>query len=1171
MSLNGLDAPHVHDAYQTAVAEASGWLLLKYTSRDAVDLLAHGRNGVAEARNAIKDYTEASPLYGLIVYRRRRILIKYLPEGTSRLLQARTSVHLQDVLERFSPYETLLEISSADALNDTSLASSFQLHTASPSPSASRLDEIREDGEDSGPAPGQPSSARNSSNMSAAQRYKTERRIDQLKRKTDRAERSASPLRAGDASPVESPARLASQPPPVSKPSMAQYLVHEEQGQTSVTRLEPPLSARSMTGDSAPAVSTKSEASTAKAAIAPDSASQTTLDAGDVPSTAHSPSSSDDLKQRYPSAASPLELDYRDAPSTSMSGRQEKPALDDDDPYDLRKYDEWFKPKVKLGPRPVNSADGKNRPTTARVSALPANFKPATKKQEPARPMSVSSKGSAPATPVAASIPTATPAFNYAPPPIPDVPEYDRRPGSRGSIKSTPSHRSTMMTPDKLRLMKAIEHRKKQMRKSRDQQFMKPPIPEDVPEVPEMPSQITSSEVESGAEQQTTLTTDSTTNAQPKKADSGIAMNDDNEEQRQEQSSAEPPELSKIPECEPETFVSQETAKELALPPVSDDRGSEVDSSAEKEEENTTLPKVGERSLDPIKETLVEVESTVAVPTIVMADGSRPMTSEGPVQQAKDAAAASGAEEPISEDESATETLEPPLSPRRQNSDLAKRRRGFVEPLQIEVHSGNPDDFASDDDEFLDELHSATVQEAKPIHVARSPVTNTLFTRRPSADTLASVRSVNIKKSAASDKSPSETPPDGVSPEPVRSPSPSRAASPVDKSEAISARNVSSGISKRIQLLTDMTNREVNPAINLQSRPLTPEYSPNPFIQHDQRGRKGGAPRPRPTSFRRHSGARSGQNSAVPTPVNENAPTWSVQHDPATNRNSISVSARIIRPNVGNESPMDGEVSPTDSEMTINRRRVSRPDPLDTTASYSNVSSPAMSPIESRASSEMRTLHSATSRLGRRRQNSAPNGSDMPAPPRALTSSSGSIDESVTSKDGGRTSRFFKRISNFGGPKRKNSSQPASSAASVSSLATITAVAEPAETSKPSQRMSMAPDTPPAVVVGDLNVQFPDSLLWKRRIVTIDETGHLQFAIAHAMEIHKGVAQKRYPLTEFLAPFAPDLDSQELPHSVVLELHDGTALQAACEDAMTQRQVLHLLRTYWKAWNSLGV
>jgi hypothetical protein len=64
--------------------------LLKYISRDSVELLGRGKNGVHEARNAIAQYEEQSPLYGLIIYRRRKVLIKYIPEGTSRLLQGRT-------------------------------------------------------------------------------------------------------------------------------------------------------------------------------------------------------------------------------------------------------------------------------------------------------------------------------------------------------------------------------------------------------------------------------------------------------------------------------------------------------------------------------------------------------------------------------------------------------------------------------------------------------------------------------------------------------------------------------------------------------------------------------------------------------------------------------------------------------------------------------------------------------------------------------------------------------------------------------------------------------------------------------------------------------------------------------------------------------------------------
>ena len=87
MSLNGLDAAPVSEAYYAAIVEVGGWFLLRYTNRDSVELLAKGKGGVHEARNELLKYEEKSPLYGLIIYRRRKVLIKFIPDGTSRLLQ----------------------------------------------------------------------------------------------------------------------------------------------------------------------------------------------------------------------------------------------------------------------------------------------------------------------------------------------------------------------------------------------------------------------------------------------------------------------------------------------------------------------------------------------------------------------------------------------------------------------------------------------------------------------------------------------------------------------------------------------------------------------------------------------------------------------------------------------------------------------------------------------------------------------------------------------------------------------------------------------------------------------------------------------------------------------------------------------------------------------------
>lgn len=61
--------------------------LLKYASRDEVAVLSRGNGGIVEMRNNIAQFEENSPLFGFLRYRRRNVIIKYLPEGTSRLIQ----------------------------------------------------------------------------------------------------------------------------------------------------------------------------------------------------------------------------------------------------------------------------------------------------------------------------------------------------------------------------------------------------------------------------------------------------------------------------------------------------------------------------------------------------------------------------------------------------------------------------------------------------------------------------------------------------------------------------------------------------------------------------------------------------------------------------------------------------------------------------------------------------------------------------------------------------------------------------------------------------------------------------------------------------------------------------------------------------------------------------
>jgi hypothetical protein len=75
-------------------ADKSCRFLLKYQegSRDQIEVLKQGLGGVNEARKAVEEYTEKSPLYGLVQYRRRKIILKYVPDGTSRVLQGESSL-----------------------------------------------------------------------------------------------------------------------------------------------------------------------------------------------------------------------------------------------------------------------------------------------------------------------------------------------------------------------------------------------------------------------------------------------------------------------------------------------------------------------------------------------------------------------------------------------------------------------------------------------------------------------------------------------------------------------------------------------------------------------------------------------------------------------------------------------------------------------------------------------------------------------------------------------------------------------------------------------------------------------------------------------------------------------------------------------------------------------
>lgn len=136
-----------------------------------------------------------------------------------------------------------------------------------------------------------------------------------------------------------------------------------------------------------------------------------------------------------------------------------------------------------------------------------------------------------------------------------------------------------------------------------------------------------------------------------------------------------------------------------------------------------------------------------------------------------------------------------------------------------------------------------------------------------------------------------------------------------------------------------------------------------------------------------------------------------------------------------------------------------------------------------------------------------------------------------------RAGRFMKRLSTLSSSKPKGAATPAMSPPAealdgASSGAAITAN------------------------LGDVNVQFPDSLLWKRRNMCLDGQGFIVLSALPAQSSRTVQGTKRFHLSEFRSPYTPEVEMQELPNSVVLDFVEGTSLQLACESRHEQMTVL---------------
>ena len=700
------------------------------------------------------------------------------------------------------------------------------------------------------------------------------------------------------------------------------------------------------------------------------------------------------------------------------------------------------------------------------------------------------------------------------------------------------------MTPEKQRLLKAVEMRKKQMRRMHESEGTKEPeraITESVetPETPRIPDDVADAK---------TSVRDSISNQSARKSDSGVDMGFESVHQQREEDTvgSDPPQKAVV---EDSTVADTKVRTPVT---ASDSRPQHTMNSRSKPIEIEEW--VGDRAHPPRTES----------PTIdpILGNGTESVSGADESESRQDSHV------PGLRGDDELEEEEPTF--RKRSAEQQRRRQGFVMPLTISTEAmSDAGSINHSDDELMDELSNATVYEAKPVTVGKSPVQQYF---RPTLQQRSSSQSVPLanvsdspklvaiqrtyshsgaRKSSLGDNLNLETPP---KPGLTRSHSDSNATPTKDSEEFLTPTRKSSvqpGISKRIEALAERSR----PSSPQSSRSISPLPSPpreymeaaskktnESDTNAKQNIRTQGSMAWRNSSSKRSfSSASSGNGTQTVYTVNEKPKNGQ--------RDSVSVTARIVRSNQTDGTPQKSSDLHR-SPITISHQRTAPPQ-----TSYQNMSAVlnntrrdsinsdqvsvlsqqdrAASPTFSRKSHEASKRKSFGRYQGRM--------SSVSEATRPETSDTATIDSQPRTS---RTSRFLKRMSAFGGGRGKKNHAP------------------PPETTTVNEHDPHAPDAakdhdvPPPVSIGDMNVQFPSNNLWKRRWVEIDDGGYLVLTANKRFEMG-GPAMKKFHLSEFGRVFAPEIEARGLGHCVVLELKDGReGLVCACDDGMGMRHLL---------------
>ncbi len=407
-------------------------------------------------------------------------------------------------------------------------------------------------------------------------------------------------------------------------------------------------------------------------------------------------------------------------------------------------------------------------------------------------------------------------------------------------------------------------------------------------------------------------------------------------------------------------------------------------------------------------------------------------------------------------------------------TDRQVRRRGVVNPIpQLSTEERSDEQFLLDDS-FMEELKTATLQEAKPISVSKSPakpVMSRSSSEQKSGDASRGLRSSSSPLDLHISNERPFSPPRLPTPISVRSVSAKQyPVSNVQSTEVPSQKKVgvSSGISQRIKALEQLSSHPTSPT----------SPSPTQFAFAGLRQASSNRTPPGALDVESGNASRSRPNTGYPSPASS---PEAVKYDPISRVSkprpeSVSVTATIIRDasnrllekpmNLSEPRNMNLHHSPLVVEHQTMEPKQQQPielplhSPLKPPRPRYGRQSTARS--GSSSSTEQKNDYQPASRrssVASKRSLSSRNGSDLDLP-RSLSDGSINGEEKKDSK----RNRLMKRMSSITSMSRRSFAQALNSSPKEAS---IMEQHEPVIETKAATNVDL----------GDVNIQFPDTLV----------------------------------------------------------------------------------------------